>query len=66
MDTGFLMNRRSIISLGAALEVSAEFNVYAYDAYMIACSVKYRAPLISLDRGLLRVAREVGVEVMEV
>ncbi len=54
------------ISHDAALEVAAAFNIYAYDAYMIACSVKYRVPLITLDRGLVRVAQEVGVEVMEV
>ena len=40
--------------------------IYAYDAYMIACATKYRCPLLTLDRGLMRAAEQSGVEVMEV
>jgi predicted nucleic acid-binding protein len=54
------------VSLGAALEIAEECGIYAYDAYMIACAQKYRCPLLTLDKGLIRAAKEVGVEVLEV
>lgn len=54
------------VSLGAALEIAEQCGIYAYDAYMIACALKYRCPLLTLDRGLIRAAREAGVDAMEV
>jgi predicted nucleic acid-binding protein len=54
------------IPLESALEIAEEHGLYAYDAYLIACAEKYRCPLLTLDRGLERAAREAGVEVIEV
>ena len=54
------------VSIGAALEVAEACGIYAYDAYMIACAQKYHCPLLTLDKGLVRAAKEAGVEVMEV
>lgn len=54
------------VSLGAALEIAEGCGIYAYDAYMIACAQKYRCPLLTLDKGLIRAAREAGVEALEV
>jgi predicted nucleic acid-binding protein len=54
------------VSLTAALDIAEGRGIYAYDAYMIACAQKYHCPLLTLDRGLVRVAREAGVEVLEV
>lgn len=54
------------VSIEAALEVSGDVGIYAYDAYMIACALKYRCPLLTLDRGLVSAAEQSGVEVMEV
>ncbi len=54
------------VSIEAALELAGELEIYAYDAYMVACATKYRCPLLTLDRGLMRAAKQSGVEVMEV
>ena len=54
------------VSLAAALEIAQERGIYAYDAYMIACAEKYRCPLLTLDKGLMRSAKEAGIEVLEV
>ena len=54
------------VSIGAALEIAEACGIYAYDAYMIACAQKYHCPLLTLDKGLIRAAKEVGAEVMEV
>lgn len=54
------------IALKQAVELSARLNVYAYDAYVIACAVNQKAPLLTLDRGLIERARELKLDVLEV
>ncbi|MGA8709486.1 MAG: type II toxin-antitoxin system VapC family toxin [Steroidobacteraceae bacterium] len=54
------------IALKQAVELSAKLNVYAYDAYVIACAVNQKAPLLTLDRGLIERARELKLDVLEV
>jgi predicted nucleic acid-binding protein len=54
------------VELEESLRLAAELNVYAYDAYLIRCALKYAAALLSLDQALLRVARSKGVDVIEV
>lgn len=54
------------VSLSETLKLAAELNIYAYDAYLIRCALKYNVPLISLDKNLVRVAREKGTKVLEV
>jgi predicted nucleic acid-binding protein len=58
--------RFSDIELDAALELSARLNIYAYDAYFIACALKHKSPLISLDGALLQAAQRAGVTITEV
>lgn len=53
-------------SLARALELAAEHGLYAYDAYVIACAVSQRAPLLTLDRGLSNAARAAGAAILEV
>jgi predicted nucleic acid-binding protein len=54
------------MALKQAVELSARLNVYAYDAYVIACAVNQKAPLLTLDRGLIERARELKLYVLEV
>ena len=54
------------VDLEASLEIASELGLYAYDAYLIRCALQYSAPLLSLDRGLVRAARELNVQVIEV
>ena len=58
--------RFTAVELEESLRIAAELNVYAYDAYLIRCALKYGAPLLSLDQNLTRVARAKGAEVIEV
>jgi len=51
---------------GGQIQIAAELSIYAYDAYLIVCAQQVRAPLLTLDRGLARSARRVGVTVLEV
>jgi predicted nucleic acid-binding protein len=54
------------IELGAALELADRFGLYAYDACLMACARRQRAPLLTLDARLGRAAHEAGVQVLEI
>jgi len=54
------------IDLVQALKLSHSHNIYAYDAYLIATALKYKCPLLSLDRRLITIAKKVDVETIEV
>ncbi|MBA3345309.1 MAG: type II toxin-antitoxin system VapC family toxin [Gemmatimonadales bacterium] len=54
------------VELASALELADRFGLYAYDAYLVACARRQRAPLLTLDARLGRAAGEAGVKVFEV
>lgn len=54
------------IDLKKTLEISFSSNIYAYDAYMVACSLTYKAPLLTLDELLKQIAKKYKVNVLEV
>ena len=54
------------VEIAESLKLAAELNIYAYDAYLIRCALKYDVPLITLDRNLASIARESGVALIEV
>jgi len=49
-----------------SLTIAAQLNIYAYDAYLIRCALKYNAPLISLDEDLVRAAQQMKAKIIEV
>lgn len=54
------------VELEDTLDIVAEHGIYAYDAYLIRCAIKYKSALITLDRRLAQVAQEMNVAVVEV
>lgn len=58
--------RLANVELDESLSIAAEGNIYAYDAYLLRCALKYQATLLSLDKNLLKTARAMGVNVIEV
>jgi predicted nucleic acid-binding protein len=54
------------VDLALALEIAAEHGTCAYDAYLISCALAQRAPLLTLDQGLRRVAMAAGVQLVEI
>ncbi len=57
--------RMAGIDLKQAVELSARLNVYAYDAYVLACAMDQGTPLLTLDGGLKERARELKLDVLE-
>ena len=54
------------IDINKALEIANDQNIYAYDAYFVACADKFNTSLLSLDKGLLEAARKSDIDVREV
>jgi predicted nucleic acid-binding protein len=53
------------IDIKSALKVATKFNIYAYDAYFLECADSLRSPLLTLDLGMKRIAREIGITILE-
>ena len=49
-----------------ALKLSKKTNMYAYDAYFLDCAIRYKSPLLTLDRKLMVAAQNIHVETLEV
>ena len=54
------------VELEESLKIADTLGIYAYDAYLIRCALKYKSPLISLDRKLVNAAKEMKARVIEV
>jgi predicted nucleic acid-binding protein len=54
------------VELEAAIRLSSELGIYAYDAYLIAAAQSQRCPLLTLDGGLVHAAVKKGVPLVEV
>lgn len=54
------------IDMPHVLSLCDDCKIYAYDAYMIDCSKKVKAPLLTLDQELIAIAKKNNVAVLEV
>ena len=42
------------VDLTESVELAVEFGLYAYDAYLLACAKNQNAPLLTLDKALMK------------
>ena len=54
------------VELDASLRIADEMNIYAYDAYLIRAALKYRSPILTLDKYLIQCAKQMKASVIEV
>lgn len=54
------------VDLLQAIEIADQSGIYAYDAYIIASAHNQKCPLVTLDAGLVDVAKQAGITVLEV
>ncbi len=52
-------------NIKSALGIAIKYNLYAYDAYFLECAENLRSPLLTLDLGMQKVAREMGITILE-
>lgn len=58
--------RYTIPALAASLEIAHEYDLYSYDAYLLECALRRGAPLLTLDRRLVKAGKRLGVSCLEV
>jgi len=58
--------RLPVVDLEPCLVLADQYGIYAYDAYVIECARRYQTPLLSLDGPQCDVAREEGIDTIEV
>jgi predicted nucleic acid-binding protein len=54
------------VPLDATLQLVAQHQIYAYDAYFLVCALNQSCALITLDGGLRNVARAAHISLIEV
>ena len=54
------------VELDQSLDLSERLNIYAYDAYVLACALNLRLPLLTLDKRLSSVAAQLEIQTLEV
>lgn len=54
------------VDLKTALSLCSKYKLYAYDAYVIDCAIKFKSPLLTLDSGLVESAEKAGVKVKRI
>jgi predicted nucleic acid-binding protein len=58
--------RRTAIRLTESLDLAAELNIYAYDAYVLDCARQFRTPLLSLDQKMITLAQQLQITTLEI
>lgn len=48
-----------------SLEIAIRYNIYAYDAYFIQCAISTNTPLLTLDKKMKAVAKELNIKLLE-
>ena len=54
------------VDLNIATKLAAEMDIYAYDAYVLACADSLNSPLLTLDNSMRRFAQGRGLKLLEV
>ena len=58
--------RLADIDLGEALLIATSHRIYAYDAFVLECARRYRAPLLSLDRRQIEIAAVEEIDILPI
>lgn len=48
------------------LKISKQTNTYAYDAYILDCAIRHKAPVLTLDKKLKISAQNLNIDTLEV
>ncbi len=54
------------VDMANAIALAHQTGMYAYDAYFLDCAARHAAPLLTLDHGLQRAAKDTGIRLLEV
>ncbi len=54
------------VNIFSTMDLVEQFKMYAYDAYLIKCAMQTDTPILTLDKGLMHIAKSVGIKVVEI
>ena len=54
-----------MIAYNCTNDLAVRSRIYAYDAYFLECALSLRLPLLTLDRGMKQIARELSIHLVE-
>ena len=54
------------VDMAAALKLSCNYNIYAYDAYYLEAAYRLRLPLLTLDGPMKNTGKDMHIAVLEV
>ena len=63
--TNLIPVRLVSVDIHRSLKIAVEHNIYAYDAYFLQCAKVYSLPLLTLDKRMKQVAKQIGIQVLE-
>ncbi|MBI4688086.1 MAG: type II toxin-antitoxin system VapC family toxin [Nitrospirae bacterium] len=53
------------VTIYDAIKIAVRFSIYAYDAYYLQCCIENNLPLISLDKRMCDIAKNLNIKVVE-
>ena len=53
------------IDVSQALKLAIDFKLYAYDVYSMQSAINQSCPLLTLDKGMKKVAKELNIKILE-
>jgi predicted nucleic acid-binding protein len=53
------------VDLEASVNICEQFDIYAYDAYLLSCALSEQCSLLTLDKQLSKVATKMGIQIVE-
>jgi predicted nucleic acid-binding protein len=54
------------LNLKRATEMSHQYHIYAYDAYVLECAERLNSHLVTLDDRMKEIAQKIGISLIEV
>jgi predicted nucleic acid-binding protein len=49
-----------------SLAIAHRARIYAYDAYVLDCAIRHKAPILTLDVRLMRIAKTLNTPILEI
>jgi predicted nucleic acid-binding protein len=54
------------VDIHNSLEISKQYNIYAYDGYFLECARHYKSSLLTIDNRLFDLAKQMNISAIEV
>jgi predicted nucleic acid-binding protein len=54
------------VAIDKSLKIASEYGIYAYDAFFLQAAIENQAPIISLDKQLLKTASKLNIETVSI